>query len=105
MWRTCSTCKKPIGLNSRYFVCSVSTCQRANTNFAFCTVDCWDAHVPTFRHKEAWAEERTSPGTPAAAAAAGASTKATVTVTVTASKTTKATPEREILIVASKLKA
>lgn len=42
-------------------MCSVSTCNRKGTDFAFCTVECWDAHVPALRHRDAWAEERTAP--------------------------------------------
>jgi histone H3/H4 len=60
-FKPCSTCKKPIALGAIYFQCSVSTCQGQRTGFAFCSVDCWDAHVPTMRHREAWAEERLAP--------------------------------------------
>jgi hypothetical protein len=60
-WRRCSTCKQPIAYKRGYFVCSVSTCNRKGTDFVFCKVDCWDAHLPTFRHREAWAEEKTAP--------------------------------------------
>ena len=44
-WKRCSTCKKPIGFASAYFTCSVSTCNRKGTDFAFCEVSCWDAHA------------------------------------------------------------
>lgn len=60
-WRPCSTCKKPLPYDSIYWVCNVSTCNRPRTGLVFCSVDCWDAHVPTMRHKESWAEERRSP--------------------------------------------
>lgn len=60
-WRPCSTCKKPLPYDSVYWVCNVSTCNRPRTGLVFCSVDCWDAHVPTMRHKESWAEERRSP--------------------------------------------
>ncbi len=60
-WRRCSTCKKPMRFKGGYFVCSVSTCSRKGTDFAFCSVDCWDAHVPTLRHRDAWAEEKIAP--------------------------------------------
>ncbi len=60
-WRKCSTCKTEIGYNSVYWVCNVSTCNRRPLELVFCSVDCWDAHVPTMRHKESWAEERRSP--------------------------------------------
>jgi histone H3/H4 len=34
----------------------------------FCTMDCWDAHVPLARHREASAEEQIAPATPDAPA-------------------------------------
>lgn len=61
VWKRCSTCKKPIGFLAPYFACSVSTCNRKGTDFAFCKVDCWDAHVPMLRHRDAWADEKTAP--------------------------------------------
>jgi len=60
-WRKCSTCKEEIEFNTTYWVCNVSTCNRRPLELVFCSVDCWDAHVPTMRHKESWAEERKSP--------------------------------------------
>jgi hypothetical protein len=39
----------------------VSTCNRKGTDFGFCSVSCWDAHVPVLRHRDAWAEEATAP--------------------------------------------
>jgi len=60
-WRRCSACKNPIAFGATYWVCSVSTCNQTRTALAFCTVSCWDAHLPVARHREAWAEERTAP--------------------------------------------
>jgi hypothetical protein len=60
-WRRCSACKNPIALGATYWVCSVSTCNQKRTALAFCTVSCWDAHLPVARHREAWAEERVAP--------------------------------------------
>lgn len=60
-WRRCSACKQPIAFGAPYWVCSVSTCNRKRTALAFCSVSCWDAHLPVARHREAWAEERTAP--------------------------------------------
>ncbi len=60
-WRLCSTCRKPIPFGSRYYQCSVSTCNRSRLPLFFCSVGCWDAHVPTLRHRDAWAEESTAP--------------------------------------------
>ncbi len=61
-WRRCSSCREPIPFETAYYVCNVSTCNRRNTAFVFCSVDCWDAHLPTMNHREAWAEEKKSPG-------------------------------------------
>lgn len=60
-WRRCSACKNPIGFQTRYWACSVSTCNRRGTDFAFCSVPCWDSHVPIMNHRDAWAEEKASP--------------------------------------------
>jgi hypothetical protein len=60
-WRKCTTCKKEIAFLQKYWICNVSTCQRKRTGLVFCTLECWDAHLPVFRHKEAWAEERQAP--------------------------------------------
>ena len=69
-WRRCSACKEWIGYATRYQVCSVSTCNRKRTGMVFCTSDCWEVHLPTMNHREAWAVEKTSPATAAAAEAA-----------------------------------
>lgn len=60
-WKRCNTCKQPIAFASGYFTCNVSTCNRKGTDFAFCSVSCWDAHVPVLRHRDAWAEEQQAP--------------------------------------------
>ncbi len=60
-WRRCSTCKKPIALASGYYACSVSTCNRRGAQFVFCSVACWDGHVPVMRHRDAGAIEETAP--------------------------------------------
>lgn len=60
-FRVCSTCKKPLPFGERYYRCSVSTCNRPRTGLYFCSVPCWDAHVPEARHRDAWAEETRAP--------------------------------------------
>lgn len=62
-WKKCSSCKKPIGLAELYYVCSVSTCRHVRKGYQFCTIECWDAHLGYANHREAWAEEKTSPAT------------------------------------------
>jgi hypothetical protein len=60
-FKQCSTCRKPIAFGAAYFQCSVSTCNRPRLGLFFCTVECWDAHLPMMRHREAWAEKVTAP--------------------------------------------
>jgi histone H3/H4 len=60
-FRVCSTCKKEIGFEQTWYKCSVSTCNRGNTALFFCSVDCWSAHVPILKHRDAWAEQEKSP--------------------------------------------
>lgn len=62
-WRRCSTCKKEIGLNTRYFECSVSTCTGARTGYVFCSIPCWEMHLPGAKHRDAGAIEKRSPAT------------------------------------------
>lgn len=115
-WRRCSSCKKEIGFAHPYWICSVSTCNRKGSSFAFCSVGCWDAHVPTLRHREAWAEEQRSPSEsewraasqPEAGAGNPAESARLPERRVVRTTATAGRPERsadEILVVASKLKA
>jgi hypothetical protein len=60
-WGKCTTCKKDILHGQKYWVCNVSTCNTKRNNYIFCTVGCWDAHVPLLRHKDSWAEEKMAP--------------------------------------------
>ena len=61
LWRRCSACKNPILHRATYWVCSVSTCNRKRTGMAFCTVSCWEVHLPVANHREAWAVEEKAP--------------------------------------------
>jgi hypothetical protein len=60
-WRKCSSCKKTIGFHQKYWVCSVSTCNRLRTGLIFCSVSCVDAHIPMMNHRDAGAFEKRSP--------------------------------------------
>ncbi len=60
-WKHCSTCKKDLPFGQLYYVCSVSTCNRKRTGLFFCSVECWEVHLPMARHREAWAVEETAP--------------------------------------------
>ena len=62
IWKSCSSCKKPIHYGQRHYICSVSTCQTPRFFPRFCSVGCWDAHVPMMNHRSsAWAEEAYAP--------------------------------------------
>lgn len=53
----CSMCRKPIPMNAKYYRCSVSTCNTGRLQHYFCSVSCWDAHLPGARHRNAAAIE------------------------------------------------
>ena len=97
-WRKCGSCKKEIGFNTIYQVCSVSSCNK----FAYCSVNCWDMHNPIMNHKSSWAEERRSPLRSEAVSEASEPIRRVI---VTPKQTiSEAHDTHEILIVASKLK-
>ncbi|MBX3022886.1 MAG: hypothetical protein KF799_14525 [Bdellovibrionales bacterium] len=106
-WRKCSSCKKPIALNTRYYVCSVSTCNGQRTGYVFCSVPCWEVHLPGARHKDAAAIEMRSPSTasPSENASGDAPTRRIVASPQSnPSSTSKQQMPREVLIIASRLK-
>lgn len=91
-WRKCSSCKKPIAYGARHYVCSVSTCNGQRTGYVFCSVPCFEVHLPGARHKDAAAIEAKAPTLirPATAAAATAGSASPI--------------PRDVLIIASRLK-
>jgi histone H3/H4 len=112
-WRVCNMCKKPITFEQNYYVCSVSTCNRKRTDFVFCAVSCWDAHVPVLRHRDAWAEERRAPSrtvwereqqSEQEMAAAKAQTMAVPRQPIEARRDNAGDLPQDILIVVSKVK-
>jgi hypothetical protein len=98
-WRRCSACKKPLPFAAPYWACNVSTCNRARTALAFCSVECWEVHLPTAKHREAWAVERRAP----AAASAQGGVRRLVRPAPPAAPSKPAVP-KEVLIIASRLK-
>ena len=114
LWRKCSSCKTAINLNSQYYVCSVSTCNNQRTGYVFCSVQCFESHLPGARHREAGAIEKRSPAAnapiaseTATTAAASGDVRAPARIIVKSASTS--TPSRpampqEVLIVASRLK-
>jgi hypothetical protein len=122
-WRRCSACKRAIAFGAAYQVCSVSTCNRERTGLAFCSVECWEVHLPSANHREAWAVERRAPASAAAAGASGRASAAAAgadAARATAAREATASGRRvlvrgagpppapeapqEVLIVASRLK-
>ncbi|HVH06460.1 MAG TPA: hypothetical protein VNE71_10730 [Myxococcota bacterium] len=107
-WRRCSACKKPIATGAVYWVCSVSTCNRERTALAFCTVECWEVHLPSANHREAWAVERKAPASPQPppkGSTGGSAERGVRRVLVReSSPATDSKERREILIIASRLK-
>jgi hypothetical protein len=53
----CSMCRKELFVGGRFFRCSVSTCNSGRVKLVFCSLACWDAHLPTARHRSASAIE------------------------------------------------
>ena len=103
-WRRCSSCKEPIDLGATYWTCSVSTCNRKRTGLAFCTVSCWDAHLPVARHREAWAEEKVAPREPEPEEDAATPKRKRRLVRPPAPAPTDTAAADEVLIIASRLK-
>lgn len=121
-WRRCSSCKSGIPFATPYWVCNISTCNRPRTGLAFCSVSCWEVHVPILRHRESWAVEQRSPrreewerAQREAAAAASAPPAVTGPKAPAAPKPQAPAPPRptapakevprDVLVVVSKLKA
>jgi hypothetical protein len=109
-FRHCSICKQSIAFGQEYYQCSVSTCNRARIALYFCSVSCWDAHLPDARHREAWAEPVTAPSREAwereqAEQARRTAEKPRAAATAEAPAARLASPDtipREVLIVVSK---
>jgi hypothetical protein len=101
-WRRCSACKNPIPLGAQYWTCNVSTCNRKRTGLVFCTVTCWEVHLPSANHRESWAVEQTAPRTTEEAAAPPKREKRRIVPS--ASGSAGVGTRGEILIVASRLK-
>ncbi len=115
-FKRCSTCRSPIAYGARYYRCSVSTCNRRATALFFCSVPCWDAHVPDAKHRDAWAEVETAPDGPELAAteerpvrrkvvAPSTDAEGTGAQTPGGDATRRADLPRDVLVVMSKVKS
>lgn len=60
-WMKCTECRTEIPYGSVYWECSVSTCNRSRMPLYFCSVTCWDSHLSTVRHRDAYAVEVRAP--------------------------------------------
>lgn len=104
-WKPCSVCKKTIPVGEQYYTCSVSTCNRVRDTKVFCSVSCWDAHVPVMGHRSAWANEHRAPSSLAAAEATPPGRAAEPKRRVgRGGGAAPDAPKQEVLIVASRLK-
>ncbi|MCB0413113.1 MAG: hypothetical protein KDD50_02185 [Bdellovibrionales bacterium] len=109
MWAKCSSCKSEILNGQRYYVCNVSSCNKKRGGYVFCSVPCFERHVPVERHKDAYAIEEKAPAHGTKEVAEPATGQKRIIAQSFDSKaekvlTRKSTVPREILIVASKLK-
>jgi hypothetical protein len=113
-WKRCSVCKRDLGFGAEFYECSVSTCTSGPRHPVFCSMTCWEQHVPVMRHRDAWAEQKRSPSRAeweAAQSAAGDTVGAPPRRIVVASASTPAMVPaaaalpQDVLVVASKLKA
>lgn len=107
-WKNCGSCKKPIGYNTKHYICSVSTCRTPRFFPVFCSVSCWDAHVPMMNHRgSAWCEEAISPKEAPISAripsGGGDSDELRARLMRQMKRDAKPT-QKEVLVVASKLK-
>ena len=104
-WKACGTCKKSITHGATYWVCSVSTCNGARFSPLFCSVGCWDAHVPVMNHRSAWCEERQAPAAqPSMPSGRGDSDELRARLMRQMNQSNQPAPDKEVLVVASKLK-
>ena len=118
-WKRCGVCKRDLGFDAEFYECSVSTCTSGRSHPVFCSVQCWEQHVPVMRHRDAWAEQKRSPtraewqaasveepqAVPGAGAAATTPRRIVVDSRAPSAKPAATAGADEILIVASKLKA
>ena len=56
----CCMCGKPIHTGETFYRCTVSACNSGRLKLVFCSPGCWDAHLPTARHRKAACTEHTA---------------------------------------------
>jgi hypothetical protein len=106
-WDKCRACGKKIKYQSRYYMCSVSSCLRKQNPLVYCSVDCWELHVPVMNHKQAGADEYWSPqrvAPQAATLSADTGPRRRLVKTPEQELSTATVNDEDILIVVSKFK-
>ena len=54
----CSMCRAPLASGKPYLRCTVASCNAGRLKLRFCSVACFQKHIPTARHRQAsWVEE------------------------------------------------
>lgn len=102
LWKKCSACKKPILLGSQYYECSVSTCTSERTGYVFCSVGCWEAHIPGANHRSsAGAIEKYAPKSLEARRIIPSASPAAATASTSGKSSSMS---NEVLVVVSKMK-
>lgn len=108
-WRKCIVCKIEIKYSTKYYKCSIPSCDKKRSPAQFCSVDCWDVHRSIMGHKSAGADEYHSPSKAEAEIAESKSGKVRI---VKSSNTNSVNTNlnnlnlpQEILVVVSKYKA
>jgi hypothetical protein len=104
IWRKCSSCKNPIALGAKHFLCSVSTCNSQRTGYVFCSVGCFEVHLPSARHKDAAAMEAMAPAAQAKRTIVATANTSTTGPAVASVSSSAGASAREVLIIASRLK-
>ncbi|MCB0355615.1 MAG: hypothetical protein KDD40_01325, partial [Bdellovibrionales bacterium] len=105
-WRKCSSCKSEIPYKNKYYVCSVSTCNGKRTGLVFCSIPCFERHLPGARHKDAYAVEEVAPASNNSHPQTPQSPQRRIIPAATHEKSVSSTKNlpNEILVVVSKLK-
>jgi LSD1 subclass zinc finger protein len=49
----CATCRKLIPPGTNAIRCTVASCNTGRMKLRFCSVLCWEKHIPTARHRKA----------------------------------------------------
>lgn len=106
-WRKCIVCKNEIGFSTKYYKCSVSSCDKKRAPAQFCSVECWDVHRSIMSHKSAGADEYESPSKSEYIKSLSAEPKVRMVKSATSSSNTSLADAdtEDILVVVSKLKA